>query len=78
MPVCRAIRCFTCEIPQARFSEKLRPGIVFELIADTLQAHGIASIRFDFNGHEYLKYYNFSLRDGVVYKLFLIFAKLTL
>lgn len=24
---------------------------MFELIADTLQAHGIASIRFDFNGH---------------------------
>jgi pimeloyl-ACP methyl ester carboxylesterase len=24
---------------------------LFELIADTLQAHGIASIRFDFNGH---------------------------
>ena len=26
-------------------------GPLFELIADTLQAHGIASIRFDFNGH---------------------------
>ena len=24
---------------------------LFELVADTLQAHGIASIRFDFNGH---------------------------
>ena len=24
---------------------------MFELICDTLQAHGIASIRFDFNGH---------------------------
>jgi alpha/beta superfamily hydrolase len=24
---------------------------MFELMADTLQAHGIASIRFDFNGH---------------------------
>jgi len=28
-----------------------KDGPVFELIADTLQAHGIASIRFDFNGH---------------------------
>ena len=26
-------------------------GPMFELIADTVQAHGIASIRFDFNGH---------------------------
>lgn len=26
-------------------------GPLFELVADTLQAHGIASIRFDFNGH---------------------------
>ena len=28
-----------------------KEGPLFELIADTLQAHGIASIRFDFNGH---------------------------
>ena len=28
-----------------------KDGSMFELIADTLQAHGIASIRFDFNGH---------------------------
>ena len=28
-----------------------KDGPMFELIADTLQAHGIASIRFDFNGH---------------------------
>ena len=28
-----------------------KAGPMFELIADTLQAHGIASIRFDFNGH---------------------------
>ena len=28
-----------------------KEGALFELIADTLQAHGIASIRFDFNGH---------------------------
>ena len=28
-----------------------KDGPLFELIADTLQAHGIASIRFDFNGH---------------------------
>ena len=28
-----------------------KDGALFELIADTLQAHGIASIRFDFNGH---------------------------
>jgi len=28
-----------------------KAGPIFELIADTLQAHGIASIRFDFNGH---------------------------
>ncbi|MCR4919846.1 MAG: alpha/beta fold hydrolase [Prevotella sp.] len=28
-----------------------KEGAIFELIADTLQAHGIASIRFDFNGH---------------------------
>ena len=26
-------------------------GPLFDLVADTLQAHGIASIRFDFNGH---------------------------
>ena len=28
-----------------------KEGPLFELVADTLQAHGIASIRFDFNGH---------------------------
>jgi alpha/beta superfamily hydrolase/peroxiredoxin len=28
-----------------------KEGALFELISDTLQAHGIASIRFDFNGH---------------------------
>ena len=28
-----------------------KDGPMFELIADTLQSHGIASIRFDFNGH---------------------------
>ena len=28
-----------------------KDGPLFELIADTLQQHGIASIRFDFNGH---------------------------
>ncbi len=28
-----------------------KDGPLFELISDTLQAHGIASIRFDFNGH---------------------------
>ncbi len=28
-----------------------KEGPLFELICDTLQAHGIASIRFDFNGH---------------------------
>ena len=28
-----------------------KDGPMFELIADSLQAHGIASIRFDFNGH---------------------------
>lgn len=28
-----------------------KDGLLFELVADTLQAHGIASIRFDFNGH---------------------------
>ena len=28
-----------------------KEGSLFELIADTLQAHGIASIRFDFNAH---------------------------
>ena len=28
-----------------------KDGPMFELIADTLKAHGIASIRFDFNGH---------------------------
>ena len=28
-----------------------KDGPLFELITDTLQAHGIASIRFDFNGH---------------------------
>ena len=28
-----------------------KEGPLFELIADTLQAHGIASVRFDFNGH---------------------------
>ena len=28
-----------------------KDGPLFELICDTLQAHGIASIRFDFNGH---------------------------
>ena len=28
-----------------------KDGPLFELVADTLQAHGIASIRFDFNGH---------------------------
>lgn len=28
-----------------------KEGPLFELMADTLQAHGIASIRFDFNGH---------------------------
>ena len=28
-----------------------KDGALFELIADTLQAHGIASVRFDFNGH---------------------------
>ena len=28
-----------------------KDGPLFELIADTLQTHGIASIRFDFNGH---------------------------
>ena len=28
-----------------------KDGPMFELMADTLQAHGIASIRFDFNGH---------------------------
>ena len=28
-----------------------KDGPLFELIADSLQAHGIASIRFDFNGH---------------------------
>ena len=28
-----------------------KDGPMFELIADTLQAHGIASIRFDFKGH---------------------------
>ena len=28
-----------------------KDGPMFELICDTLQAHGIASIRFDFNGH---------------------------
>ena len=28
-----------------------KDGPLFELMADTLQAHGIASIRFDFNGH---------------------------
>ena len=28
-----------------------KDGPLFELVADTLQAHGIAGIRFDFNGH---------------------------
>ncbi len=28
-----------------------KDGPLFELICDTLQAHGIASVRFDFNGH---------------------------
>jgi alpha/beta superfamily hydrolase len=28
-----------------------KEGALFELIADSLQSHGIASIRFDFNGH---------------------------
>ena len=28
-----------------------KDGPLFELVADSLQAHGIASIRFDFNGH---------------------------
>ena len=28
-----------------------KDGPLFEIIADSLQAHGIASIRFDFNGH---------------------------
>ena len=28
-----------------------KEGQLFELIADSLQAHGVASIRFDFNGH---------------------------
>ena len=28
-----------------------KEGPLFEMITDTLQAHGIASIRFDFNGH---------------------------
>ncbi len=28
-----------------------KDGPIFELICDTLQAHGIASVRFDFNGH---------------------------
>ena len=28
-----------------------KDGPLFELICDTLQAHGVASIRFDFNGH---------------------------
>ncbi len=28
-----------------------KEGELFELIADSLQAHGIASLRFDFNGH---------------------------
>ena len=28
-----------------------KDGPMFELVCDTLQAHGIASIRFDFNGH---------------------------
>ncbi len=28
-----------------------KEGPLFELIADSLQAHGIASLRFDFNGH---------------------------
>ena len=28
-----------------------KEGPLFELIADSLQAHGIASVRFDFNGH---------------------------
>ncbi len=28
-----------------------KEGPIFELICDTLQAHGIASVRFDFNGH---------------------------
>ena len=28
-----------------------KEGALFQLIADTLQAHGIASLRFDFNGH---------------------------
>jgi pimeloyl-ACP methyl ester carboxylesterase/peroxiredoxin len=28
-----------------------KEGIMFDLIADSLSAHGIASIRFDFNGH---------------------------
>ena len=28
-----------------------KENLLFELIADTLEAHGIASIRFDFNGH---------------------------
>lgn len=28
-----------------------KDGPLFELVCDTLQAHGIASIRFDFNGH---------------------------
>lgn len=27
IPVARAIFCFACEIPKARFHEKLRPGI---------------------------------------------------
>ncbi len=28
-----------------------KDGPIFELVCDTLQAHGIASVRFDFNGH---------------------------
>jgi alpha/beta superfamily hydrolase len=28
-----------------------KEGPLFELIADSLQAHGVASLRFDFNGH---------------------------
>ena len=32
MPVSLAIFCFACEMPSARFSEKLKPGIGVEFL----------------------------------------------
>ena len=33
MPVCRATRCLSCVIPNARFHEKLRPGTGVDFFA---------------------------------------------